>query len=204
MIYLYSFSETEAINQIISLIKEEKSRLDNGITIGTRVIIRLSSLLTDIAFNTKRFEATQSFLYLSFVITLLDMYFEKALRKSVLERLNMSNKYDIPIFIKNMFKREIDFLSRKYFDEVYIPKLERIKEVFTTFKEYGEIEGITIKLIALIGECTEDIIKEINIKVGMFCEEVIRALKETHSLNTLKEKIEEFTVNLHSKVYGWP
>jgi hypothetical protein len=199
-----SLDETKAINQVISLIKEEKSRLDNGITNGRRVIRRLNSLLVDIAFNTKRFEVTQSFLYLSLVIMLLDTYFERTLRKLVLERLNMSNKYDIPIFIKNMFKREVDFLSDEYFDDVYIPKLEKMMKDFTTFKEFGEIDKTAIKLFALISECTEDIISEINNEVNKFCEEVISALKEKHSLNTLKEKAEEFTINLHRKIYGWP
>jgi hypothetical protein len=199
-----SSSEIELVNEIISSVEKEKSRLDEGIINGRQVINTLLSLSRNIAFRSKRFEATQSFLYFSLAATLLNTYFEQTLHKSVVEMLNKSDKYGIPAFIRNMFKREVyDLDVDNHFDDDYIPKLEKMKNDFTTLKEYSEVDGAATKLISLLVDCSEPIVREINIKLSRFCEEVINALKEKPSLNTFKEKVEEFIINLHREVHGW-
>ena len=196
--------EEEIINQIISLLEERKSRLDSGVINGILSIRELLLLLRDLAFYLKRFEITQVFVSLSLAPKLLNTYFEQNIQISVLKAID-SEKYNIPSDIKYMFRREVHSLNADdHFDSDYIPLLDKLKEDFTTFKEYSERYDIAIKLISLINDCSESIIREINSKVSKFYEETISILKERPSLKTFREKVEEFVKILHREVYGWP
>jgi hypothetical protein len=197
-----SFTEEQIVSQVAFLLEKRKSEVDSGIVNGKRSLYGLVLDLRDLAFFLKRFEITQMFMNLSISSRLLNAYFEQKIRNSVLRAID-SKDYEIPSSIRSIFKREIHGLNADdHFDADYIPSLEKMKEDFTTLKYYGG--DATTKLISLIIDCSEPIIKEINQKVSKFYEETITVLKEKPSLQIFLDRTKEFFINLHREVYGWP
>jgi hypothetical protein len=197
-----SLTEEQIVSQVASLLEKRKREVDSGIVNGTRSLYRLASDLSDLVPFSKRFEMTQMLINLNLSFKLLNIYFEQKIRNSVLRAID-SKDYDIPSSIRSSFKREIHGLDvDDHFDADYIPSLEKMKEDFTTLKDYGE--DAATKLISLIIDCSEPIIKEINQKVSKFYEETITALKEKPSLQISLDRTKEFFINLHREIYGWP
>jgi hypothetical protein len=197
-----SITEKQVISLIISSLKERINELDSGVC-GPRTLRNFLLSLRDIAFISKMFEVSKIFPYVSFIYTLINSYFNKNVRLCILEMLN-TEMDEIPPFVKNMFRREVRALNAGiHFDGDYIPLPSKIEKSLTTFKEYGKNELITKALISLIGDCSEQVVKDLNKKIRNFYNETINALEKNPSLEILKEQVDKFASELHKQAYGW-
>lgn len=208
-----SVSETELVKMILMVMKVRKEDLDNKIDNGKKVLDTIRSDFVRLAFITHSFDITLGYVRLSLAANLLNNFFEKRMEKLVPQEMRSGSR-DIPASMKETLARELGGLDvSKHFDNDYILVFENLKKDLTTYQNFENADETT-KTVALnkvttavfdaIAVSSNQVVDEIDEKVGLFLNEAIQALETEQSLGRFGKELGAFAARLHKEIYGWP
>lgn len=205
-------SEAQIVKLVVTILKMAKEELDSRVVNGRVTLSRIRSYFVRLAFMSRSYEITSSYVTLGLATTLLDTFLTNRLQKLAPKEI-LSEKYDLPSSIREMLARELGGLATKHFDTDYVLKFDELKKDLTTFgnlENADEISKTTIlnkvtnAIFGLVSVCSSEVVEEINAKVSLFLKETIRALENEPSFSRLEKEISLFVAGLHKEIYGWP
>jgi len=200
----------------IGILTEEFKRCRDMIEEGSlhprRAIYRLREVMFRSLTSTHELDLLNSALYIGFIATLFDRYFDKKIDVLTVEEMDklLKEEEHLPDVTRDAFsmlKRELQSLNfSDHFDIDYVLRLNTLKEHLTSFDELKGVFTDDVERILLqsISRAVEKILEELKEKVRELINSSLEVFEKEKTIKALENVIYEYVKKFHEEIYSWP